>query len=228
MSLLTWIASKAAAAALPAYIRWPLRLLGGIAQGARAVSGWAVRYPREAGLVVLALACAGLWIGWDRAEEWGRGQQVMANRWRATFLAQRGEMRRLVVKIIDRTREAARQDAAHAARVERVQAETIERIKDDYSKANAAALAALRERLRGTGGQSGGQRVRCDGGSGATDLPVLSALPAGSLQAGRAAVVDERDAALCTSNTLRLEAVIEAWEGAERAAADRPVTVGGP
>lgn len=224
---MTGLVGAAAAAALPWYVSWPLKLLGGIAQGVRAVGGWAVRYPREAGLVLLALACAGLWIGWDRAEAWGRGQQVMANRWRATFLAQRGEMRRLVVKIIDRTREAARQDAAHAAQVQRAQAAEIERIEDDYRKTNADALAALRERLRGDG-QSGGQRVRCDGGSGATNLPILSDLPAGSLHAGGAAIVDERDAALCTANTLRLEAVIEAWEGAERAAADRPDGGGGP
>lgn len=210
---MTGLAGAAAGAALPWYVRWPLRLLGGVARGIRAAGGLAVRYPREAGLVLLALACAGLWIGWDRAEAWGRAQQIMANRWRATFLAQRGEMRRLVVKIIDRTREAARQDAAHAARVERAQEAEIGRIKDGFAKDHAAALAALGERLRGDG-QSGGQRIRCDGGSGAADLPILSDLSAGSLRAGGAAIVDERDAALCTANTLRLEAVIAAWNGA--------------
>lgn len=194
---------------------WPSAPGWSMTGGRRGAGG---RYASaSAGLVLLALACAGLWIGWDRAEAWGRAQQVMANRWRATFLAQRGEMRRLVVKIIDRTREAARQDAAHAARVERTQAAEIERIKDDYRKTNAAALAALRERMRGNG-QSGGQRVRCDGGSGPADLPILSDLPAGSLRGGGAAIVDERDAALCTANTLRLEAVIGAWNGAAEAA----------
>ena len=136
-----------------------------------------------------------------------------AAKWKQTFIDQRTEFRKLVGLIKEARKEAAKLDRENKERVGRETAAAIERVQANAKNERNRALAALRERLRGDGG-AGGDGVECRGGGGPTRLPVLSAVPPGTLFPSRPAVVDGSDAELCTLNTLNYEALIKAWWGA--------------
>jgi hypothetical protein len=201
---------------LPWYLRWPLKLLNGIGHILLAAAKWLWRHPWQALAVAALLAFAWAWHGWDGAVKWGRQQQQLAQHWKIKFVDQREEMRKIPAILSAKYQEAARLDRENVARVKREQAAQLERITHDLQKDHAAALADLRSRLRGDG-SAGGASVRCEGDGGAADVPVLSDLSdraGGALRAGGLAIVDEADAMICTANSLRLQKLIEAWDGA--------------
>lgn len=201
---------------LPWYLRWPLKLLDGIGRALIAAAQWLLRHPWQALPIAALLAFAWAWHGWDGAVKWGRQQQQLAQHWKIKFVDQRAEMRKIPGILSAKYQEAARLDRENVARVKREQAAQLERITHDLQKDHDAALADLRRRLRGDGG-AGGASVRCEGDGNAADVPVLSTMPegtGGALRAGGLAIVDERDAMICTANSLRLQKLIEAWDGA--------------
>ena len=144
---------RAVLSLLPWYLRWPLKLLGGIAGAISAAVQWMWRHPWQTLAAAALLAFAWAWHGWGVAEKWGRQQQQLAQHWK--------------IKFVD--------------------------------------------------GTAGGESVRCEGDGGAADVPVLSALSegaGGALRAGELAIVDDRDAMICTANSLRLHKLIEAGDSA--------------
>jgi hypothetical protein len=207
---------SAALSLLPWYLRWPLKLLGWIGGAISAAAQWMWRHPWQSLAAAALLAFSWAWHGWGVAERRGRQQQQLAQHWKIKFVDQRAEMRKIPGILTAKYRDAARLDRDNAARVKREQHAQIERITHELQQDHAAALADLRQRLRGDG-TAGGASVRCEGGGGAADVPVISALSegaGGALRAGGLAIVDERDAMICTANSLRLQKLIKAWDGA--------------
>ena len=201
---------------LPWYLRWPLNLLGGIGGAVSAAAQWMWRHPWQMLSAAALLAFAWAWHGWGVAETWGRQQQQLAQHWKIKFVDQRAEMRKIPGILKAKYQEAARLDRQNAARVKREQDAHIERITHELQQDHAAALADLRQRLRGEG-TAGGESIRCEGNGRAADVPVLSTLPegaGGALRAGGLAIVDERDTMICTANSLRLKSLIDAWDSA--------------
>ena len=201
---------------LPWYLRWPLKLLGGIGGAISAAAQWMWRHPWQLLAAAALLAFAWAWHGWGVAENWGRQQQQLAQHWRIKFVDQRAEMRKIPGILQAKYQDAARLDRENAERVKRQQDAHTERITYELLQDHAAALADLRQRLRGDG-TAGGESVRCEGHGGAADVPVLSALSegaGGAMRAGGLAIVDEQDAMICTANSLRLQKLIEAWNSA--------------
>ena len=207
---------RAVLSLLPWYLRWPLKLLGGIAGAISAAVQWMWRHPWQTLAAAALLAFAWAWHGWGVAEKWGRQQQQLAQHWKIKSVDQRAEMRKIPGILQAKYQDAARLDRENGDRVKREQDAHIERITDELQQDHAAALADLRQRVRGDG-TAGGESVRCEGDGGAADVPVLSALSegaGGALRAGELAIVDDRDAMICTANSLRLQKLIEAWDSA--------------
>lgn len=210
------LVDAAISALTPWYIKWPLRLLGGIRRALGALLGWIGRHPWQAACIALLLLCA--WYRHGKAAEhaWGLKQQALAGHWRGLFVAQRHEFRIFKREIIRVGKQRVKDDAANVVRVRNEMTVKIRKVRDDLEKRNDADLAALRQRLRNEG--SGGvERVVCGGGASQTELPILSAMHRSeALRPGAAAIVDVRDADICTVNTNRLQGLIAAWDAAAR------------
>ena len=80
---------------LPWYLRWPLKLLGGIGGAISAAVQWMWRHPWQTLAAAALLAFAWAWHGWGAAERWGRQQQQLAQHWKIKFVDQRAEMRKI-------------------------------------------------------------------------------------------------------------------------------------
>ena len=73
---------RAVLSLLPWYLRWPLKLLGGIAGAISAAVQWMWRHPWQTLAAAALLAFAWAWHGWGVAEKWGRQQQQLAHQQR--------------------------------------------------------------------------------------------------------------------------------------------------
>lgn len=181
---------------------------------------WLAERPIRFLIVALLLCCAWLYVARGLALDLADDRRDLANSWRATFFAQRAEMRKFGDLVVAGRIEAARLDRVNADRVRRVWAATLEEKTHDYQAELGAVRAAVADRLRQAGEGAGAERA---GGGGAdaqlSGLPVLSS---GTVRAGHAAIVDADDIDACTVNTLRLEHLVDAWQRAAAIDVNRP------
>ena len=112
---------------------------------------------------------------------------------------------------------AAESDRRNAQRVKREQATAIKSVETKYATEMSYARASLAERLR----TSPTRTCSVSGGEGAA-MSSVPALSRGPVPASGEAIIHVADAELGAGNTLRLEALIEAWRAAERVNINEP------
>lgn len=175
--------------------------------------GWMRRYPVWALCVALALLSAWFWIGRDRARDQAEDRRAQAAAWHSRFVAQKGEMRKLVALVRAARVEAARLDQANITRVQTAWANHLVEVQHDFQNDLARARAAVADRLRERerSGPRANSAAGCGAGTGLSCLPTLST---GPLRPGEAAIVDGADIDAATVNTVTLEHLIDAWKRA--------------
>ncbi|BAV64779.1 hypothetical protein [Sphingobium cloacae] len=183
-----------------------IELAGLLGDGVR----WLLARPWRLAMLILALLC--LWLhGQARsARDLAEARRVQAAAWQGKFRDQKAEMQKFVGMVRDARAEAARKDRENAARVGREGAAILQEVKNDHQADLAAARADLADRLRDARTRSGAASAA--GGGGAADLSGVPVLSSGPLRPGEAAIVDEADLAICTANTVTLEALNAAWD----------------
>jgi len=178
---------------------------------ARGLLGWFAERPDMVLLAVLAVVCVVRGNALADARKDVERQKAVAAQWQADFIAQRNEMRKFAGLVRDAAVQAAKDDVANRKRVEREWSAKLEKQSHDYQSSLAAAYAGVDRRMR-SGSAEGGTGAA--GGCGDAELPRLSIMPDGPLPAGRAAIISRADALICVGNTVRLEALIAAWNDA--------------
>lgn len=195
-----------------------LRLIGigkWLKAAAAALIRWALDDPWRIAFAGALLAALWFHHGRERARAADARHVAAAARWRDLFERQKAEMLKFEAMVRSAREEAARLDRENVARVKRAQEQISRETIDAYRNDLDAARAVLADRLRRPGATA---RCAAGGDGAAADLPILSALPAGALRAGQAAIVDVADIDIATENTVRLERLIAAWR--DQAAVD--------
>jgi len=189
-----------------------VELVGGTAR-------WLAERPVRILIAALLLACAWLTLARGMALDLAEDRRVQAAAWHGRFRDQKAEMRKLIGLMRAARIEAARLDRANVERVRAAWAAHLEKVSHDYEAELGAERAAVADRLRGETGSRADCAIR-DGGD--TQLPAVPVLSDRPLRPGEAAIVDAADIDACTVNTLRLEHLVDAWNGAASIAVNRP------
>ncbi|SCW56355.1 hypothetical protein SAMN02927924_01383 [Sphingobium faniae] len=184
-----------------------IRLTGWV----RGALRWMADHPDILLLAFLAAVCVVRGNALNDARQEIDRQRNIAAQWKGDFLAQRQEMRKFAGMVREAGVQAAKDDAANRKRVEQLWSTKLEQQSHEYQSSLAAAFAGVDRRLRGGSAEGGNSAA---GGCGEAQLPRLSAMPEGALPAGGAGVISRADALICIGNTVRLEALIAAWNGA--------------
>lgn len=142
----------------------------------------------------LVLALLLIWggIGWNRA-----------GHWKKAFESEHQAYGIFRTTIIDKTAVSIAENKANVARIESARQTATQEAANAYLQKRDAELALVRERMRARSGQG-------DSGKAATGTDAT--LPQGSVRTSPE--TELHDAEIGAENTLRLEALIAAWNAA--------------